>query len=63
MNESRSKTYKAPYESMYYKKLLESNEEDQNSEKIKADKMKQFSEHVKNNFAPNVDENKKKKID
>ena len=64
MNDSRSKSYKAPYESHFYKKFAQVNEEQpQAFERIKMDKMKQFSDHVKNNFSPNIDEKKRRYFD
>lgn len=37
-------------------------QEDTNESKIKADKMRQFSEHVRENFAPQVDDKKRDEI-
>ena len=60
MNLSRSKTYKVPYESVYYKRVAEStNDGSQSVDRVKIDKMKQFADHVKENFIPSIDEEKR----
>lgn len=60
MNAQRS--YEVPYESVFYKRLKEKQEEEDpvESEKAKIEKIKSFAEHVKDNFRPEVDPNKKK---
>ena len=60
MNESRSKSYKPFYESQYYKQIKETDRsQDENLAQIKADKMKQFYEHIKEHFVPEVDAKKR----
>lgn len=49
---------------MFYKKALEdSRNEVENSDVLKRDKMKQFSDHVKQCFIPEVDEKKREAIE
>lgn len=60
MNESRSKTYKPMYESMFYKQIVEGQKnEEQNPSVVKSEKMKQFAEHVKEHFVPAISDKKR----
>jgi predicted transcriptional regulator len=54
--EAYSVSYKSPHHQRY---SLEHSFQDQIESKAKADKVKQFSEHVRENFAPQIDEKKK----
>ena len=62
MNESRSQSYKPSYESSFYKKLKENEKEEENPALIKAEKMKQFYDHVKEHFPPDISEKKREYI-
>lgn len=54
------RTYKPTYEGVFYKKILEDEKtEEQNISVIKSEKMKQFAEHVKEHFVPDISEKKK----
>jgi hypothetical protein len=56
--------YEVPYESIFYKRAKEK-EEDTNStdNQAKAEKVKQFAEHIKDNFRPEIDLNKKRELE
>ena len=60
MNDSRSKSYRPFYESSYYKKIKETieDEEDENTDQTKAEKMNKFYVHIKEHFSPEIDEKK-----
>lgn len=64
MNDSRTKGYKPSYEGSFYKKIANPNEEDtEDTVKVKVEKMRQFSEHVKNSFVPEIDEKKRREME
>lgn len=52
-------SYKSPKHRDY---SMELHHEDINESKIKLDKMRQFSEHVRENFVPHVDDRKRSEI-
>jgi hypothetical protein len=55
------RSYEIPYESSFYKRIKEKEEEDPlSSDRAKLEKIKVFAEHVKDNFKPEVDPHKKK---
>ena len=64
MSESRTKTYRAQYESSFYKRVLEDEKnEEENPSVVRAEKMKQFADHVKENFVPAISDKKKQQIE
>jgi hypothetical protein len=46
------KSYEIPYESVFYKRIKEKDEETIHSDRTKLEKIKIFAEHVKDNFKP-----------
>lgn len=58
------RSYEVPYESVFYRRIKEKEEEEAESgaERAKLEKIKMFAEHVKDNFKPEVDPNKRKEL-
>lgn len=59
------RSYEVPYESVFYKRIKEKQEEqaDAGADRAKMEKIKMFAQHVKDNFKPEVDPNKKKELE
>lgn len=64
MNDSRSQSYNSYYESHFYKQISQQTKNaEENYAQIKAEKMKQFSDHIRDHFVPKVDTEKKAQIE
>jgi len=59
------RSYEVPYESVFYRRIKEREDEEQQdgTERAKLEKIKMFAEHVKDKFKPEVDPNKKKELE
>lgn len=64
MNSSRTRSYRPSYQSAFYKQLATTPpEEQEGNPKQKLEKMRQFSQQVKTNFVPEIDQNKRRQIE
>ena len=64
MNNSRTQSYRPSYKSSFYKQLISSERQEptEDSPKDKIEKMRQFSQIVRNKYIPDIDENKRKQM-
>lgn len=61
---SAQRSYEVPYESVFYKKIKEKDDDESAGlEKANQEKVKQFAEHVKDNFKPEIDLNKRRELE
>ena len=64
MNDSRSQSYSSYYEGRFYKQIAEGSKNvEENYANIKHEKMKQFSDHVRDHYAPKISPEKREEIE